>query len=464
MNRKVGRSNYMKVNNKKVLDTNKQKYGWFANSDILGSYDFYTTIISLDSVESSDLESVKSDEVHLKKVRTKKEKLRLGTYHKLRKVNPLAHHEYTHFIDSTSTLWGMRYLFEMKEAYLQNTKKYKSVETEFYKSALFYNKVRSFRLPSYYTELGTAQNKRPWRYKETSGNRFSIDGSVSDHPIFFVHFRNCNDDFLVRSPLSMISILESSAMAQELINNLNLIQCLPSDIKTVQASLYDNEIMSLVYDEKLTEYSVCCHLVSNDQKYAGVQNSLKACFLINRVILNFPSSAFSTLSKLENLEDILSIYSEEYIERIRNGLRYQDHGTLFFMISKLLPSNSLESTPSIISGIDTALAQLGFSLTEIKAEAKKEMDEVYKNLKALPTSLIDVIATSGKKNFQLIDWSHVRLPFEKLELPRCCLGDLNEAIVLSKVDSPIGKLKLDDVFDELSDGNIWVEKLNEACI
>jgi hypothetical protein len=262
----------------------------------------------------------------------------------------------------------------------------------------------------------------------------------------------------------MIAILESSAMAQELISNWDLIACLPDDIKVVQRALFDKEVMSLFYDEKLTEYSVCCHLVSNDQNYTGVRNSLKACFLINRVILNFPSSAFSRISEMDGLESILSINHKEFVERIRNGFKHKDPGTLFFTISKLLPTNSLESTSTIISGIESALAKLGYSLAEIKAESKKEMEEVYNNLKALPASIIDVIATSGMQNYQMIDWSKVRLPFDKLELPRCCLGDLTEAVVLSKAESPIGKLKLDDVFDELVHGNIWVENLNEACI
>ncbi|WP_394136455.1 hypothetical protein [Aliivibrio fischeri] len=454
----------MKVTNKEVIEKNKKKYGWFAKSDILGSYDFYTTIISLDSIEGTDLEAIKNDQVHLKKVKARTEKLRLSTYEKLKKVYPLAHHEYTHFIDSTSTLWGMKYLLEMKEAYQQNTKKYQSNELDFYKSRLFYNKVKSFRLPDYYTELGSAESRKPWRYIERAGNRFSLDGKVSDHPIFFVHFQNCDKEFLVRSPLSMISILESSAMAQELINNQDLIASLPGDKRAVQEALYNKEVMSLVYDKNLTEYSVCCHLISNDQHYSGVSNSLKACFLINRIVLNFPNVAFERLSQIENLDSILSIYEQQYIEKVRNGFKNRDYGTLFFVLSKLLPINSLESVPQILSGLELALEKLGSPLNQIKLESEEEMNAVYKDLIALPASIIDTIANSGMNNYGLINWSVSRLPFNKLELPCCYLGDLSETVILSKVDSPLSRLKLDDVFDELNAGQGWVEKLSEACI
>ncbi len=460
----VSRKLSVKFTNKELIESNKNKYGWFAQSDTLGSYDFYTTLISLDSVEKSHLDAISADTVHLKKVKAKKEKLRLTTYQNIKKVYPLTHHEYTHYIDSTSTLWGMKYLLEMKEAYQQNTNKYSSNESEFYKSKIFYNKVRSFRLPSYYTELGSAENKLPWRYFETAGNRFSSDGKVSDHPIFFVHFQNCDKQFLVRSPLSIISVLESSAMAQELICTQDLIASLPEDKRAVELGLYNNEVMSVIYNHHFTEYSVCCHLVSNDQKYTGVTNTLKACFLLNRVVLNFPDSEFKRLAEIENLDEVLSIYKGESIERIRNGFKHCDHGTLFFVLSKLLPKESLESVPKIVEGIEFALSKLETSLKKVKVESDSEIKRIFSEILKLPKSVLDIIAQSGLNNYYTIDWSVVRLPFNDLELPPCYLGDLSEAVLLSKVSSPLSSLKLDDIFDELSEGQSWVEKLNDACI
>jgi hypothetical protein len=353
----------------------------------------------------------------------------------------------------------------MKEAYIQNTKKFKSNETEFYKSKRFYNKVRTFRLPNYYTEITTNENIRPWKYKETCGNRFSSDGTVSDNPIFFVHFNNSNDELLVRSPLSMISILESSAMAQELMINLDLIASLPDGVKNVQAKLFDKEIMKFVYNHELTEYSVCCHLISNDQGYAGLKNSLKACALINRLILNFPSVYFDELSERSDLGAVLKIYNEEYIDRIKNALKYKEHGVLFFIISKLLPENSLESVPKINKGIEKALNKLGYSLDCIRAESEKEVVAIHKTIMTHSQDVINVIAASGLRNYQSIEWDVCRIPFEKLELPPACLGDLSEVVLLShNTENELSQLDLDDVLEELHQGTIWVKKINEACI
>jgi hypothetical protein len=78
--------------------------------DVLGSFDFATNLISLDSIEAKDLSSLVMN-------REEDSPLPDEIVFGLRKVLPLAIHEYTHFIDATSTVWGINHLSKMRFAY-----------------------------------------------------------------------------------------------------------------------------------------------------------------------------------------------------------------------------------------------------------------------------------------------------------------------------------------------------------
>ena len=141
-----------------------KKWNCFAASDTLGSFDFYTTIVSLDSLHSLGVETCNQSihEYAQQRVRDSTGKLNSTSYHAITKVYPLAAHEYTHFFDATSTLWGLRHLFLMKEAYESNDQ-LGGNEADFYKARLFYDHVRRLRLPKYYTLINdNVCNIKPW--------------------------------------------------------------------------------------------------------------------------------------------------------------------------------------------------------------------------------------------------------------------------------------------------------------
>ena len=74
-----------------------KKWNCLAAVDTLGRMDFATTIVSLDGFSIQDLDL----------------SLPRG-----REAFSVAIHEYTHFLDYTSTLWGLRGLKLMNDAYI----------------------------------------------------------------------------------------------------------------------------------------------------------------------------------------------------------------------------------------------------------------------------------------------------------------------------------------------------------
>lgn len=117
-----------------------KKWNCFAATDTLGSFDFYTSIVSLDSLVSVDISIARQKllEFLQKQANNSGIVLDIDSYHRIAKVFPLAVHEYTHFIDATSTLWGLRHLKMMKEAYEANDA-IGGTESDFYKAKKYYS-------------------------------------------------------------------------------------------------------------------------------------------------------------------------------------------------------------------------------------------------------------------------------------------------------------------------------------
>ena len=108
--------------------------------DVLGSYDFYTALITLESLKKYHAEEALTainsipDFFDFKKTKS----ISIDQYVSLAKVLPLAYHEYTHFVDANSTCWGFDYLKKMNAAYLSKT----GNERGFYKAKEFYDHSR----------------------------------------------------------------------------------------------------------------------------------------------------------------------------------------------------------------------------------------------------------------------------------------------------------------------------------
>jgi hypothetical protein len=144
-----------------------RKWNCFAASDTLGSLDFYTTIVSLDSLNPSDIEACNNsiDEYKQQVGHGLTHILNGESYRAIARVYPLAAHEYTHFFDATSTLWDFRHLLLMKEAHESNDQ-LAGNEAGFHKAKLFYDHARRLRLPKYYTLIdNNASNTKPWTYE-----------------------------------------------------------------------------------------------------------------------------------------------------------------------------------------------------------------------------------------------------------------------------------------------------------
>lgn len=318
--------------------------------DLLGSLDFWSLTISLDSLHPRDTDGLTVKDIFSDETPT----LDFTEYKRRKKVLPLAAHEYTHFVDATSTLWGLKHLSYINDCNINE----KGDETQFHLLKRSYDYMRSIRLPDYYTTVSsTVPTNRPWRSDTTSGVIFSSEGKLTDRPIVFVNFNNENGKRFVRSPLSMISLLEASAMANEIEVRSTLIQRLTKDERLIEQHHFNEELLSYIYNPDITEYSACFHLLANSQNEKDIGIASKCTGILVRTILNVPEIAFSTAAN--NISAYADAIKHDInhlaVQRIQMAMNYKNRGALFFLIVTLLPMGSTINEHAFFKGLEAAL-------------------------------------------------------------------------------------------------------------
>lgn len=433
------------------------------NSDILGCYDFYTAIVSLDSCNENDFTNVREIEEKYHKAMKGELSINLDDYKILSKFHSVYYHEITHFIDSTSSLWGFKYLNMMSKAYTADNLRFKSTENDFYNAKIFSEFLRFSRLPAYFTEIGNANSSQPWYKTITTGKRFTSDGRVSDIPIIFTRFISEDRKLIARSPISDISVLECSAMSQEIQFNLNVISLL-GDENPVQLEIYKQSIVSYMYNKNITEYSVIFHLLSDKIQEDSPMDVFIISSLLCKYLLNFPNELYDKIHDQFDFNNLYNgdlRYSTERNE-IKKGIKNKNIGFLFYLIYFFIEKNLNLENFNI--KFRECLTHLGLSYQEFIDKSNQEAGELFELLKSSKIKEIVTLAESGYDNFTKIDYDNPLLDFDKLNLPFVLLGDCEKINVYpSNTGNKLINLDLDDLYNELLKGQQWVERFTEAC-
>lgn len=444
-----------------------KKWNLFSEIDTLGTYDFFTSLVELSSLVKADFDAVEKvrGEIGCVKSRGSEKIINHLQYSALSKVLPLAAHEYTHFIDSTSTLWGLRHLKLLSDAYLADNVR-GGKEEDFYLARRFYDHARSIHLPKYYTTIeDDVLETRPWKPVITIGKVFASDGRSSSRPVLFSRFFNAADQSITRSPISTISILEASAMAQELIMQGRLLDSAEEDFRTVENSLCGQKVMTDLYNKKLTEYSVCLHVLSHYLGFEDAMTGFGICGVLTRIVLNMPKSCLEAIISKCNISALLRIPPHHEFElRLIEGVRCGDLGVLFYLLCRALPRMRYASHSDTMEGVLVALEKLGIPLELVISEGATEAATLADSLSLSGIESVRTIAHATYENFRKIDYARVDLDFDNLNLPPVLLKDNTVTTIFSSATNSLAALDLDKSYDELVRGQEWVDRFSEACL
>jgi len=443
----------------------KEKTHILAKVDTLGMYDFHTSTIYRGGVEPAQINALSAIAANPIRV-LGQANLTFDQYSLLSSIFPLVTHECTHFIDATSTLWGLSHLQKMAMAYTSSIE-YGGREHDFVRAKIFHTHLRCLRLPKYYTVVNdevecTTQWRKPLI---TGGIVFSGNGSISDKPILFARFSNREGVFLARSPISMVSLLEASAMAQEIFNKMALIDRLGEDHKVIETASYSKKTIDYLYNHELTEYSVCVHLVANHIECADVIFAFYVTAALVRTALNFPRKAFDRVIESCDFEALLGTPVEHgFIDRLLEGLKIQDPCILFFILCNALNKESLRSPGKTKEAILVALSTLGIQEHELEEwileEAKNLSDEICSG----QSNSVALLARVGRSNMKEIENISFILPWHKLQLPPLFLEDLTQWTPFASAANEFSKSDFETFFKEMVEGEKWVNGFSEGCL
>lgn len=451
----------------KIFDS-KQSWTSLSKIDVQGSLNFVNLTIEFGSLDGSHF-------TRLAKLAPKAgfseflkaESLPAEVYQELKEILPLLVHEYTHFLDTCSTVWGLEYLSRLNDAYSVLNVPGAYNEQNLEKLKIFNDVARSIALPEYFTELHPKVDaSRPWSLRTSRGKRFGADGKVTDQPIMFGVFLNSSGERIVRSPISIASLLEVGAMAQELFMKARLVQQLDEDIQFVeQKQLLDREL-EVFYNSGLTEYSVCAHLVANQQSAPDILQTLRLASKIAYVALNLTTEIQERITITDDVLRKLafdpgSTEARDFVRDAEKG----DRGIWFYVISRLVPAKSHGSNDAARQGIETALGSLGVTLEEVLSSARLRIGQLAEELVLSGSGSIATFGRVALSNFderrvmdESLIWS------DRIEYPPAMYGDWVVRTFFNKESAAFEISDFEENFNQLYDLQKATANFVEACI
>lgn len=445
----------------------KSRKNILAKNNVIGNYDFHTTIVTLEYFENKHIIELDKNRNILKEHQKTGVPVPLVVYESISNITVYACHEYTHFLDCTSTLWGFRYLELMSQAYSVDNKRFHfNTEEYFYFAKEFHDFIRSIKLPNYYTEVHESNDaKGKWLVQQTLGHRFSSSGHITEIPILFMTFLNENELPLVRSPISILSLLECSAMSQEILHKISLMSMLcNTDVFKVEFQRYNDEMKKYLFNKNMTEYSVCAHFISLWFNIQDIVQIFQASSLLSRAVLNTPIDAFDSIyTKCDFLKLFNVTEEQEHVVRIKRGIKYRDLGILFYVICRAL--KKINADEISLETISDAFRELGVNPKELNDFITLEIETVSNSLTVSQIPSIKIIALAGLDNFKILDKANSSLiDFEKLNIPPILLGDSEETNFLSGTNNSLCNVDLNSIFEDLHQGQRWVDRFTDACM
>jgi hypothetical protein len=436
----------------------RDRWNCFSKVDSLASLDFYTLTICLESINPAEVMDISLADID----GSGKPYLSMQEYERCKKVLPLVIHEFTHYYDATSTLWGMEHLGMLNQAATVPASK----ESDFYRLKRLYDHVRRFKLPSYYTTVEKNANPtRPWALILTGGREFTAEGTLSPRPIIFGRFFNSEREPIVRSPISILSLLETSAMETELIAKIGLSQRLGEE-RLVEERQISQEALDYIYDPKLTEYSVCAHLVANTINCSDIIASFRIAAHLARFVLNCSTNVFDTArTNLEKWATAVGMpHGSQEITLLRHAMKNRNHGALFRVLTAGLPSNLDVSNPAAFSlSFNRTLNLLGLRFSQVIDKARIEIQKQAKQLEVSPIESLRGIASAGLENFMAANGNIFARDIKIMHLPPVYLNDFSQH-QFKPQNNMLSTFDLEKSFMELAKQQHRCENFAEACM
>ena len=480
--------------------------GIFANLEAIGSYDDFSQTVVLDYLdEKSFLQLLESFQSNTKGDKNAQKATLQANYESMARFYSTCVHEFTHWLDHTSTLWGQKQLILIYNAINAWTNQN---EREFYRIAIANSERHRARLSTYYTEkykeIQQENTITPWQYAYGSALEFGIDSrSRTDRPFVYTVFSNSSNEPIIRVPFSMFALTEANATYAELKVKSQSLALLDDDSKLVEQLRLNQEIQRNLYNSELVIYSVATHYLANSTEIDEGFQAYEFSSALAMLCLNLPKELFYSLSLPATVRTILnrqrwnagfsiiteantnggmrvsasvsknvrSIVPAEFDvwgDRVQALQELSDPGFAFFAIAQQAPK--YENNVSVERWLQEALRSAGLpNLETIKKLAVIQMKELESEIiEGIYVGRLRYLLSIGRKNFiQRGVWGQNVLSMENLHqtaimLPPIVLGDgYTTPVVATTI--PTNPQAMDRWIDQIIKIEGSIEQFIRAC-
>jgi len=393
----------MKINNEarlKAIDLAKNAR-CFPNIGVLGRYDPLTQIVTLDSIDEKTVSLVSEQNDFVSK----------------KKLLPLLAHECRHWFDHISTVWGRQQLVAIYNA--MNARAVHGPQ-EYHRIPAAFRQITLDSYPRYFSTVTedheALADRKTWLYETTSGQRFSYEGHMlPDRPILFSRFMTQSGKDACRCPFSIESLLETSAVRDEMLLTSVLISELSSEGRLIEGKQFADDSLKRMYTPQLVKYSVAAHAVANSLHLTDISTAIELSSQLASVCLNLPDSSFESLKIPDNLRPWSHLHPHYLAQR--------DRGYLFVAISfhgSLLPYHDAATW------VDKSLALAGLGGIEaLNTLAKAEISGHVETLDGPFRERLLKLLAMGEELFALrgVTGNLVKMTNEDKWMPPIILGD-----------------------------------------
>ena len=329
-------------------------------------------------------------------------------------------HEICHWKDHHTTLWGINNLVKYYNAL--NARLNNDAYSFYYIPSYIKDEKLSLLTEYYHTiesNYDVIDHGKLWKWDTSIGLRFTYDGHFNDKaPILFINFRNPDTgERLSRIPISVSSILETKAMADEFLSNMHYLKEMGIMEREIELSIIKRKAMKWLYNPQLTLYSAIAHLSSCLSDRGDIIETLRFARDVANIALCMPEKHY----------DLLCVNNEfdAYMDRSDQLKKNRDIG---FLLMNLIYNYRDACCDKTIYSINDLLNASNIPSLDI---LQNEVVEEFNNLKQsviegplhniMQKKLDNAISYFSNNGFDLNNFNS--LSFVKYEAPRIICSD-----------------------------------------
>lgn len=250
-------------------------------------------------------------------------------------------HEATHFTDTTSTLWGLEYIFR-KNHFIHSLRKGLKADTFM---------LNESEIALHRSEVIT-HNKN--LIKSSSKINFSVFYSNKFGALLYIHFSS-SDEIFLSVPISMLSLLEANAIANDSLSLIHSSKKLSGEKKEKTIIEINEKRLELMTDPKRTEYNVLIFIIDLYFNFLSQETRLVFTSCLCRACLNFNQYELTKFASI--IEKFCTLDLKATISLSMDLRRGLNRASLFFFISSIIKSSleqNLITESDLISSLESS--------------------------------------------------------------------------------------------------------------